>query len=78
MFISKTNKVYQWNDFSSTSILNKIDILSNYSLEELDAIYKANQLGDISYMYKDILLKQSTIYDQSDEVNSFIYNKFMV
>lgn len=78
MFISKTNKVYQWNDFSSTSILNKIDILSNYSLEELDAIYKANQLGDISYMYKDILLKQSTIYDQSDEVNSFIYkgNKY--
>lgn len=78
MFISKTNKVYQWIDFSSTNILNNIDILSNYSLKELDNIYKSNRLGNIEFIYKDILLAQSNIYDQSDNVNSFIYkgNKY--
>lgn len=73
MFISKTNNVYQWIDFASTNILNNIDILSNYSLEELDNIYKENKLGDISYLYKDILAVQSSLYDQSDDVNSFIF-----
>lgn len=78
MFISKTNNVYQWIDFASTNILNNIDILSNYSLKELDSIYKENKLGDISYLYKDILAKQSALYDQSGNVNSFIFkgNKY--
>ena len=78
MFTSKTNKVYQWMDFASTNILNNIDILSNYSLKELDNIYKENKLGNISFLYKDILAKQSSLYDQSDNVNSFIYkgNKY--
>jgi len=43
-------------DFSSTNILNNIDILSNYSLKELDNIYKTNRLGNIEFIYKDILL----------------------
>lgn len=78
MFISKTNQVHQWMDFSSTNILNNTDILSNYSLKELDNIYKTNRLGNIDFMYKDILLAQSSLYDQSDNVNSFIYqgNKY--
>lgn len=78
MFISKTNNVYQWIDFASTNILNNIDILSNYSLKELDNIYKENKLGDLSYLYKDILAAQASLYDQSDNVNSFIYkgNKY--
>ena len=78
MFVSKTNKVHQWMDFSSTNILNNIDILSNYSLKEIDNIYKTNRLGDIQFIYKDILLAQSSLYDKSDNVNSFIYkgNKY--
>ena len=78
MFVSKTNKVHQWMDFSSTNILNNIDILSNYSLKELDNIYKTNRLGNIEFIYKDILLAQSSLYDQSENVKSFIYkgNKY--
>lgn len=78
MFTSKTLKIYQWSDFASTSILNKHDLLSNYSLKELDNIYKTNRLGNIEFLYKDILLKQSELYDKSDNVNSFIYkgNKY--
>lgn len=78
MFISKTNQVHQWMDFSSTNILNNIDILSNYSLKEIDNIYKTNRLGDVEFIYKDILLAQSALYDKSENVNSFIYkgNKY--
>lgn len=78
MFISKTGKIYQWMDFSSTNILNNEDLLSNYSLKEIHDIYKSNRLGDINYLYKDILLEQLKLYDKSDEVNSFIYkgNKY--
>ena len=78
MFTSKTLKIYQWSDFASTSILNKHDLLSSYSLKELDNIYKTNRLGNIEFLYKDILLKQSELYDKSDNVNSFIYkgNKY--
>lgn len=65
-------------DFASTNILNKIDLLQNYSLKELDIIYKDNKLSSVEYLYKDILLKQLELYDQSDNVNSFVYkgNKF--
>ena len=78
MFISKTNTVHQWMDFSSTNILTNIDILSNYSLKEIDNIYKTNRLGNIEFTYKDILSVQSDLYDKSDNVNSFIYkgNKY--
>ena len=65
-------------DFSSTNILTNIDILSNYSLKEIDNIYKTNRLGNIEFTYKDILSVQSDLYDKSDNVNSFIYkgNKY--
>ena len=78
MFVSKSNKVYQWADFSSTRILNNNSLLSEYSLKELDNIYKSNRLGNFEFLYKDILLKQALLYDQSDNVNSFIYkgNKY--
>lgn len=78
MFVSKTNKVYSWNEIASTNILNNSDLLSNYSLKELDNIYKSNKLGDFEFLYRDILLKQLALYDQSDNVNSFIYknNKY--
>ena len=78
MFVSKTNKVYQWVDFAPTSILRNKELLSNYSLKELDNIYKSNKLGNVEFMYKDILLAQASLYDQSDNVNSFVYkgNKY--
>ena len=78
MFVSKSNKVYQWTDFSSTRILNNDSLLSEYSLKELDDIYKSNRLGNFEFLYKDILLKQALLYDKSDEVKSFIYrgNKY--
>lgn len=78
MFISKTGQIYQWMDFSSTNILNNTDLLSNYSLKEIHDIYKSNRLGNISYLYKDILLEQLNLYDKSENVNSFIYkgNKY--
>ena len=67
--------MYQWIDFASTNIINNDDILSNYSLKELDNIYKENRLGNIDFIYKDLLLKQSNLYDHSDNVNSFIYKE---
>ncbi len=78
MFISKSNKIYQWGDFSSTSILNQHELLRDYSLKELDHIYKENRLGNFQFLYKDILLKKVDLYDSSDNVNSFIYkgNKY--
>ena len=78
MFISKTNKIYQWNEIASTNILNNIELLSTYSLKELDNIYKSNKLGNFEFLYKDILIKQISLYDQSDNTNSFIYkgNKY--
>ena len=78
MFVSKTNKVYQWVDFAPTSILRNEELLSTYSLKELDNIYKSNKLGNVEFMYKDILLAQASLYDQSDNVNSFVYkgNKY--
>lgn len=78
MFKSKNNKLYQWSEVASTSILDKADLLSSYSLKELDSIYKENRLGNHEFMYKDILLKQIELYDHSDEVNSFIFkgNKY--
>lgn len=78
MFTSKTNKMYSWSEIASTNILNNSDLLSNYSLKELDNIYKSNKLGNFEFLYKDILLKQLALYDQSDNVNSFIYkgNKY--
>ena len=78
MFTSKTNKIYSWNEIASTSVLNNKNLLSDFSLKELDNIYKSNKLGNFEWLYKDILLKQSTLYDNSDEVNSFIYkgNKY--
>lgn len=78
MFVSKTNKVYQWVDFAPTSILRNEELLSTYSLKELDNIYKSNNLGNAEFIYKDILLVQASLYDQSDNVNSFVYkgNKY--
>lgn len=78
MFISKLNRVYQETDFSSSKILNNDSLLSEYSLTELDNIYKSKRFGNFQFLYKDILLKQSTLYDRSDNVNSFIYknNKY--
>ena len=73
MFKSKNNKLYQWSELASTSILDKSDLLSSYSLKELDSIYKENRLGNHEFMYKDILLKQIELYDHSEEVNSFIF-----
>ena len=73
MFTSKTNNIYLWDAFAPTSIITNHDLLGNYSLKEIDTIYKNNKLGDISYLYKDLLKVQITIYDQSDNVNSFIY-----
>ena len=75
MFVSKTNQVYSWSEIASTNILNNSDLLSNYSLKELENIYKSNKLGDFEFLYRDILLRQLALYDQSDNVNSFIYKE---
>lgn len=78
MLKGKNNKIYQWSEIASTSILNNIELLSSYSLKELDNIYKSNKLGNFEFLYRDILLRQASLYDQSDNVNSFIYkgNKY--
>lgn len=78
MLKGKNNKMYQWSEIASTSILNNVELLSSYSLKELDNIYKSNKLGNFEFLYKDILLRQASLYDQSDNVNSFIYkgNKY--
>ena len=73
MLKSKTGKLYSWNEVASTSVLNNDSLLSEYSLKELDNIYKSNNLGNFEFLYKDILLKQVTLYDKSENVNSFVY-----
>ena len=78
MLKGKNGRIYQWSEIASTGILNNKNLLSDYSLVELDNIYKSNKLGNFEFLYKDILLKQASLYDQSDAVNSFVYkgNKY--
>lgn len=78
MLKGKNGRIYQWSEIASTDILNNTNLLSDYSLVELDNIYKSNKLGNFEFLYKDILLRQVSLYDQSDNVNSFIYkgNKY--
>ena len=78
MLKGKNGRIYQWSEIASTDILNNNNLLSDYSLVELDNIYKSNKLGNFEFLYKDILLRQVSLYDQSDNVNSFIYkgNKY--
>lgn len=78
MFYNTTKKNYSWASFSSTELLKDENLLQTYSLYEIDQICKNNGLSDVSFIYQDVLLKQLYLYDQSEEVNSFIYkgNKY--
>jgi hypothetical protein len=73
VFIGKNNKPYSISDLDINNMLKNSELLSMYSMQELDALYK-KYFGGGAYVYPYILAEKIKIYDTSDEVNSFLIN----
>lgn len=71
MFIGKNQKPYSISELEISNVLNNDELLSLYSMSELDTLYK-KYFGNYKAMYPHILTKKIKLYDSSDEVNSFI------
>lgn len=71
IFTGKNNKPYSISDLELGNILKNPELLSMYSMQELDELYK-QYFGNYTYAYPYILTEKIKIYDNSDEVNSFI------
>jgi hypothetical protein len=71
MFIGKNQKPYSISELEISNVLNNDELLSLYSMSELDTLYK-KYFGNYKAMYPHILIKKIKLYDSSDEVNSFI------
>lgn len=71
IFTGKNNKPYLISDLEIGNILKNSELLSMYSMKELDELYK-KYFGVYTYTYPYILSKKINIYDKSDEVNSFL------
>lgn len=77
VFIGKNNKPYSISDLEINSIIHNSELLSMYSMQELDTLYK-KYFGNYTPKYPYILAAKIKVYDSSDEVNSFLIggNKF--
>lgn len=77
IFVGKNNKPYSISDLEIGNILKDEELLSMYSMQELDELYK-KYFGNYAYVYPYILQEKIKIFDNSDEVNSFLIgeNKF--
>lgn len=71
IFTGKNNKPYLISDLEIGNILKNSELLSMYSMKELDELYK-KYFGAYTYTYPYVLSKKINIYDKSDEVNSFL------
>ena len=71
VFIGKNQKPYSISELEINNVLNNDELLSLYSMSELDTLYK-KYFGNYKAMYPHILIKKIKLYDSSDEVNSFI------
>ena len=71
VFIGKNNKPYLISELEIGNILKNPELLSMYSMVELDELYK-KYFGNYIYTYKHILIEKIKLYDSSENVNSFI------
>lgn len=73
IFLGKNNRPYLVSDLEISKIVNNSEILLNYTMKELDSLYR-KYFGDYTHEYLTILQKKIKLYDTSDEVNSFLIN----
>jgi len=71
VFIGKNNKPYLISELEIGNILKNQELLSMYSMSELDELYK-KYFGNYVYTYKYILAEKIKLYDSSIDVNSFL------
>ena len=71
VFIGKNNKPYPIEELDISKILHNTELLSMYSMIELDELYK-KYFGNYSYVYPYILEAKIKLYDKSLDVNSFL------
>ena len=71
VFIGKNNKPYPVEDLDISKILNNAELLTMYSMTELDELYK-QYYGNYAYVYPYILEAKIKLYDSSEAVNSFL------
>ena len=71
VFIGKNNKPYLISELEIVNIIKNPELLSMYSMVELDELYK-RYFGNYGYAYKRILLEKIKLYDSSENVNSFL------
>ena len=72
-FIGKNNKPYSVSDLEIINILKNDELLSNYTMKELDDLYK-KYFGSYIHEYINILRQKIILYDKSSEVNGFYIN----
>lgn len=71
VFIGKNNKPYLISELEIGNVLKNPELLSMYSMSELDELYK-KYFGNYVYTYKYILAEKIKLYDSSVDVNSFL------
>lgn len=71
VFIGKNNKPYLVSELEIGNVLKNPELLSMYSMSELDELYK-KYFGNYVYTYKYILAEKIKLYDSSVDVNSFL------
>lgn len=71
VFIGKNNLPYAITDLELGKVLQNNFILENYSMSELDTLYK-RYFGDYTDAYPYILAAKIKVYDSSPAINSFI------
>lgn len=74
IFKGKDNKPHLVSELELGKILKNQELLSNYSMLELDELYKKH-FGDYIYAYPYILEGKIKCYDTSSEVNGFYLNE---
>lgn len=72
VFTSNNGKIFAIKDLEITNILNNPEILSEFSLKELDVLYN-KYFGDYQSNYPYILQEKIKLYDSSKEINGFNY-----
>ena len=73
VFIGKNNKPYSISELDINKVLHNTELLSMYSMIELDELYK-KYFGNYQYVYPHLLAAKIKLHDISSEVNSFIIN----
>ena len=71
VFIGKNNKPYAISELEIGNILKNTELLSSYSMKELHELY-CEYFGNYVYVYPYILEEKIKLYDNSDQVNSFL------